>query len=161
MNIPLIILWSIVVLASLILLTVVSLWAHKVKKDLDVQVEYIKQPCSIDYANAINIESRPCCILGTALTASKYVSEIDMVVNPVDMPYLPVCQGYCPQGVKADGMSCINGEGQSSFDGCILISSPKNCQGLSMPVAYSGTTAYYPNSATDATCLQTAVCFNH
>src|SRR5580692_10798817 len=104
MNLPLIILWSIVCLVAVLLLVVVSLYAHKIRQDLDVQVEYVLQPCKIDYATMVNVEFRPCCVAGTTVTASKYSPELDMVVNPVEMPYLQVCQGYCQSGVKADGM---------------------------------------------------------
>ena len=158
MNVPLIILWTIVCITSVLLLVTVSLYAYKIRKDLEYEVVEVLQPCKIDYANMVNVENKPCCVVGTNITASKYSPELDLVVNPVEAPYLPVCAGFCSEGVLADGMTCVNGVGQNSFDRCIAISTPKNCEGLAMPVAYSGTTAYYPYSATQDACLKTAMC---
>ena len=158
MNVPLVILWTIVMITAVILLVTVSLYAHKLREDLTIQSEEIIGVCTINYETMIDVTDNPCCIVGTSLTASKYVPEIDLVVNPVEIPYLPVCTGFCELGVQADGMTCVDGQGQPSFDRCITLSTPKDCQGVTMPVAYSGTTAYYPNSATNDACLKTATC---
>lgn len=113
--------------------------------------------CLINLDTAISVTELPCCYIGGYITASKYVSSIDMVVNPIESYYLTVCQGFCTNGYK-DGI-CNNGVGQQEFDNCVSISKPKNnCSGLSMPVATSGITYYYPYAATSSSCTDVREC---
>lgn len=101
--------------------------------------------CSISYETSIDVTDLPNCSIGGYLTASKYVEQLNMTVNPIQTYYLNVCAQYCSSGF--DESSCINGNGQQDFDNCIAISMPNGCDGLSMPVAISGTTFYYPYGA--------------
>lgn len=156
MNTPLILLWSLVVIFAILFIIVFSLYINKLKTDVELVTEDAVNDCSIP-PSAENIQFEPCCVVGNSITASRYSRELNMVVNPVAIPYLEVCQGYCVQGVTAEG-KCFNGEGQNEYDNCIQISTPVNCNGIALPVAYVGITAYYPNSAGDALCTNTISC---
>ncbi len=101
--------------------------------------------CSISLENSLDITNFDNCHIGGYITASKYVPQLDMTVNTVETYYLNVCAQYCSNGF--DGVNCIDGINQESFDNCISISKPVNCSGLSNPVAISGITFYYPYAA--------------
>lgn len=100
--------------------------------------------------------SNQCCYIGGTATGSRYVEEINMIVNTIAIPYLDVCIQYCGiEGVNEDKTKCINQENeanQEAFDTCVNISKPINCIGYSMPVAVLGNTYYYPNSAYNEGC---------
>lgn len=100
-----------------------------------------------------NITNLYCCYIGNTITSSKYVPSLNMVVNPVSIYYLDVCQEFCgTEGINDDKTECINPIYQQEFEGCINLSKPQNCIGLSMPVAINGLTYYYSNSAGPESC---------
>jgi len=157
-NKPLNILWGLIILALIILTILVILFIVRWINELDVFVFEKTDNCVLNTNIIPNISDELCCYIGTAVTASKYVPSIDMVVNPVAIPYLPVCQGYCKEGVLSDGITCVDQIGQIEFNNCMNISTPIDCIGLSLPVAYAGTTAYYPHAATESSCLTKGKC---
>lgn len=156
MNIPLTLLWMLVIVFAIVFVVISSLYINKKKQDLEIVVVSETTECRIP-PSAINIETSPCCVVGSTKTASRYARQINMVVNPIPVPYLEVCQGYCKDGVTAEG-KCYNENGQTEYDNCISISAPHNCNSISMPVAFSGITPYYPSSAGDSLCLSTTIC---
>jgi hypothetical protein len=145
-NLPLNFLWIFVVIVFLVLTTLVILYLDTNHK------------CNVPIESVPNISDNLCCFVGTTITASRYVPELNMVVNPVAIPYLPVCQGFCTNGVLADGVTCVSGIGQDEFNLCMIRSAPVDCDALSLPVAYAGLTPYYPFAATEASCERKGLC---
>jgi hypothetical protein len=158
MNPGLFILWVIVV----VLLVVLVFMSYKaVRAWFNEQVVIVPDrtgPCIIAFDALPQLNELQCCFVGETLTASRYVQSLNMVVNPIAVGYLEVCQGFCTNGINTDGTSCVNGIGQSDFEKCILISEPRNCTGPAMPVAALGATFFYPNSATSVSCLDQRPC---
>lgn len=109
--------------------------------------------CIVSNDLLINISDYYCCFVGNTITSSKYIPSLNMVVNPVSIPYLNVCIEYCGiSGIDESKTLCNNIIYQEDFEKCIEISKPINCVGLSMPVAVSGINYYYPNAAGQSSC---------
>lgn len=142
MNIPFVILWVIVIILMILFIIFSSLALVKYN-DAKQVIDTFKEKCTVAYDTLPDISNANYCFIGDTLTSSKYVKELNMIVNPNPIYYLDVCKQYCIEGFS-DG--CVNGNGQENFNNCVNISKPKNCFGLSMPVAVSGTILYYPNS---------------
>lgn len=158
MNIGILGVWITIIILTSILVYLISIFSIRWTSETEVVIVNPITQCSVSPSTVPSVSNMPCCYLGTTPTASIFSPQLNMVVNPVAIPYLPVCQGFCTSGVLADGITCLNGLGQGNFDQCMKISTPKNCNSIAMPVAYSGTTAYYPKAATSASCLTTGPC---
>lgn len=101
-------------------------------------------PCQVDINTLPSLEGLPCCFQSDFLTSNKYVPILNMVVSPVPVPYLDVCNEFVNINER---------------NNCIDLSKPKNgCSSLSMPVARNGITYYYPHSATDFSCKDQRQC---
>ena len=159
MNIIIIIIWLIFIILTIIYIVITIITLKKYKKYKSVISESEENNCTVAINNLINIENDKCCVKNNLITASRYVPELNMVVNPVAVPYLNVCIEYCGyDGYDEEKMSCKNIENQKEFENCIEITKPVNCIGYSMPVAVLNTTYYYPNSATDINCEDKIEC---
>ena len=113
--------------------------------------------CNIDFNSLPSVEKYNCCVIGNVTTSSRYLPELDMVVNPIAVDYQSVCNQFCTEGKV--GNNCNNNIGQQKYQNCISKSMPVNsCSGYSMPVAVLGKTYYYPNSATNQSCQNTVPC---
>lgn len=112
-----------------------------------------------------NISSNnQCCLQGGQLTASRYVTNIknsglNVVVNPIITPYLTACQGYCDSLTDA-GVCVGTTQQQANFAACLGVTMPKTCSAPSLAIAHDGTTLFYVQSVTDASCKVTALCSN-
>lgn len=155
MNIPFFILWGIIIVLIIIfiILNIFALISFKNQKN---EIILFPEKCALSIDTLPSVINKDCCYIGDTLTASKYLKELNMVVNPVPIYYLDVCKEYCTDGF--DGKNCVNGTNQEEFNKCINISKPVNCKGLSMPVAASGVTLYYPNEAGVGRCLDLRPC---
>lgn len=164
MNVGLFLLWALVILA---LIVFVVLSVSGMKRFIDSRASTIvpgETRCVVPFDSVPDVSTLPCCFIGERLTASRYVPSLDLVVNPVAVPYLPVCEGFCRNGTEVDSTAptrvrCVNGNGQAAFDRCVALAAPRNnCRGVAMPVAALGTTFFYPNSATAAACQDARPC---
>lgn len=155
-NVGIIGLWIVVfiLLVTLLVLNITYGTAYQEHEAVDVTVN---RSCSPALDSLISVDLQPCCVIGSQVTTSRYSPELNMVVSPVPVPYLGVCQGYCLLGVTASG-DCIRRVGQSAYENCLSISAPRGCNGFVYPVAASGVTYYYPSAATQASCLEVAPC---
>lgn len=158
MNLGLVILWIIVVLCLFCLVGVSIYDLKTVHAAKQISILTTNNACTVSTDKLIDVSSLDCCVQGGVVTASKYVSSLDMVVNPAATYYLDVCVGYCPDGYV--GTKCVNASygQQTAFDNCVKVLQLLNCRGSAMPVGISGTTIYYGHSATNADCLQTTTC---
>lgn len=151
-NVPLNFLWVFIVITFIILTIIVIAYLIRWSNGLEVLAVDTRKDCVVPIGSVPDITNNLCCFVGTTITASKYVPQINTVVNPVPTPYLPVCQGFCTNGVLADGMTCVDGVGQSEFNACINRSAPIDCNAIALPVAYAGNRPYYAFAATEASC---------
>jgi len=158
MNLGVLGVWIILIILTFIFVYLISLYNIRWSSETEVIIVNPSTSCSVSPSSVPSVSGRLCCYIGTTVTASKYSPQLNMVVNPVAIPYLPVCQGFCSQGVLSDGMTCVDGIGQQEFNDCMQISTPVGCQALVLPVAYSGTTPYYPFASTEASCLIKGAC---
>lgn len=152
MNTSVNLLWGLVILSTIILIVLASLYMIRWSEELNISVFSSSNKCVVSADSVPDITNDLCCYVGTEPTASRYVPSINIVVNPVAIPYLPVCQGFCTEGFYADGLTCVDGVGQSEFNRCMQIATPIDCEGLSLPVAYAGSTPYYVFAATESSC---------
>jgi hypothetical protein len=158
MNIGLIILWGIVII-FLIILIIVSIDAmYKYIKSKVITIPPNIQECAVAFDLLPDISTLNCCYIGESLTASKYVPSINMVVNPIPVYYLSVCENFCINGYNINTQTCNDNAGLESFNNCISISKPNGCIGVSLPVAASGVTYYYPSAATNQNCTDERPC---
>jgi len=156
MNLPLFALWVCVVVAFVVLIYFFVGYMQRWIVQSSNSVVSSSGPCTINTGNITDVSTALCCTQGQILTPNRYSPSLNMVVSPTPIPYLTVCQGFCAQGVEANGVTCLNGDGQVAFQTCMELAMPKNCQSLSMPVAHVGPTFYYVQAATDASCPATA-----
>ena len=129
---------------------------NKLKTSANTLLDLSLQPCTPDLNN-LPIVNNNCCLVGNTITSSRYIESLDLVVNPISIPYKKVCSGFCKDGLQKEDI-CLNGTGQTEYNNCINLTEPKNCTSISTPVAALGTTYYYANSAGNSTCLNTVVC---
>lgn len=116
------------------------------------------EPCNIAYESIPSVSSSKCCVISGAITSSKFLPELNMVINPVPKYYLDVCKNFCINGFDPIDQTCLDEEGLQDFNNCVNASQPKNCVGIAMPVATDGLTLYYPNEATNNNCLNQQEC---
>lgn len=160
MNIYIELLWIILIILIIIFIILNFITINKFYDSKEVVSIKQNSNCYVATNLLPNIENDKCCYKGNTITSSRFVPELNMVVNPVSIPYLNVCIEYCGyNGYDTEKKQCIDEEKQKELENCIKISKPINCVGYSMPVAILNTTYYYPNSATDINCLETTNCF--
>ena len=159
MNIWVVLLWILVIVAVVILVvlstTAITNWVRH-----NSTVEPAGTKCTPPIDRLIPLEGLPCCMSGPTLTASRYIPSLDLVVNPMAVPYIQACQGFCGEGVVTDNgvTRCVNGIGQAAFVSCVDATQPVDCRGASYPIAALGATYFYANSATNAACTLTRPC---
>lgn len=158
MNVPLFLLWLIVLVLCIVFIVINLQGIDKYREAVNITVSPISKECTVPLDELPDVADLPCCIVSGTTTASKFVKEINMVANPIPIYYIDACKGFCTYGYDNQINVCINGRGQEEFNNCIELTKPKNCDGLAMPVARSGSTYYYANSATNAKCANTVVC---
>jgi hypothetical protein len=73
-----------------------------------------------------------------------YLSNIQMLVSSIPVPYLNACFTACTDGKTFSG--CIDPIQQSSFNECVKLSQPQGCNSISNPVAHVGVNYYYVSS---------------
>lgn len=155
MNIALLLLWLLVGIGVVILVVIAAL-AMKgwVTTRSIITLESIGH--CVKPFNTLPQVPDLCCVIGGRLTASRYVEELDLVVNPNPIPYVAACSGFCTNGVITTGTppvaTCRDGVGKEKFDNCVMLAKPVNCTDPAEPVAALGTTYYYPAAATAAFC---------
>ena len=158
MNVGILGVWIILIFLTFLLVYLISLYNIRWSSETEAVIVKPSTSCSVPPSTVPSVLNNLCCYVGTTVTASKYSPQLNLVVNPVAIPYLPVCQGFCSSGVLPDGVTCVGGVGQANFNQCMKISTPKDCNSVSMPVAYSGNTPYYPRAATELSCTNTGPC---
>lgn len=158
MNVPFFILIFIFFLLVIIFIIINFVLINKYQKNKTIESINIEDKCKININTLPNIEALKCCFISENITLNKYVPSLNMVVNPVQKPYMDVCKQFCKNGLT-DLNTCVDNIGQDDFDNCIEISKPiDGCNDLSMPVAKDGITYYYPYNATDDICQITVPC---
>lgn len=158
MNIGLGLIWALVVV-GIIVLFILALRAMRTwTQTRSIIVDPVEGKCLVPLDTVPSVSGLPCCYVGGNVTSRRYLPTYDIVVGPTEVPYLQACQGFCTNGVTADGTQCVGGVGQTAMDQCINRARPRNCKGLAMPVAASGTTPFFTNAATNASCRDTRPC---
>lgn len=130
----------------------------KINKAKDITVLVGGGKCTPSLDTLTDVSTYQCCVQGGLTTSSRYVPDLDMVLDTSPIYYVNVCQGYCLNGF-ANG-NCINptfGE-EELFNECLNKLRPVDCIGSAMPVGSLGITYYYAQSVTDADCTVTDVC---
>lgn len=157
-NISLIIIW-VIVISLLIILIVISAFAmYNYRKTLIINIPPSVQSCEKIVTGLPNVDDLPCCVISGELTANKFYADLNLVINPVPLYYLNVCKQFCIDGYNSIDNNCINGIGDEDFLKCVNASEPKECYGISKPVAISRLNQYYVNSPTDAICKESRTC---
>jgi hypothetical protein len=158
------ILWLLVILAIVYASNVVKVNIGALNDSKTVMSMPADNLCTVSMDSLPSLAGNMCCLNGGggALTASRRadIGGISVIVNPVSTYYLDACAGFCSTGVKADALSCNNGNETSAYLTCVNKIKPSNCVGLSMPVARDGVQQYYIQSAGFSACPQQAVCSN-
>ena len=95
MNLGILGVWLILIFLTFVLFYIIVIYRNRWLSETEVVVVKTSNGCSVSPSTVPNVSSRPCCYIGTTVTASKYSPELNLVVNPVAIPYLPVCQGFC------------------------------------------------------------------
>lgn len=168
MNVPLEYLWIIVIilLIAFVIYSVIGIsnWTNAEV----VVIPPTNLACAVAFDQLPSVTGTPCCYVGGSLTESRYMSTLDLVVNPVPSGYLSICQQFCTNGVTSSGINCVAGTagsgggssdgGQAKLQACIAKTQPVNCASPAMPVAALGNTYFYPHAATDVTCQDRRPC---
>jgi len=159
MSAGLVLLW-LLVLVILLVGVLITLTGWRTYRSVRSTIQAPITACIIPIEQLPSITALECCVVGTVVTASRYVADLDVVVNPVPVPPVRACQDFCRQGVTLEGgvNRCISGEGQTNFAQCLERTRPQDCTGLAMPVAATGVTYYYTQSATNGNCTLTRPC---
>jgi len=155
-NIALYILWGIVLLLLIILILLNILSIQELKNPKIEVVDLDNQKCTPDFSTLPQVNNR-CCRIGNTVTASRYLEEFDMVVNPISIPYERACEGFCPLGML-DQNTCRELIGQEKYQNCINLTRPVDCTSPSKPIAAKGTTYFYINAAGNSSCTTTSLC---
>jgi hypothetical protein len=160
MNLPLALLWLILLFLVIFLVVLFFLSVYSYLNNPSVISPSGVTTCNVPFDQLQSVAAYNCCTIGSVTTASRYIPELDMVVNPVEIDYQTVCSQFCTEGIDLVNGICHNRTGQQKYEKCITLSKPPNtCSKYSLPVAVLGTTYYYPYSAGDQSCKNTAPCY--
>ena len=168
MNTALILLWVLVVVSVIGLIIAAAFAMRKWSITRSITTLEPIGACRRPFNTITDISGLPCCVVGSRLTARRYVENLDntglnMVVSPAQTPYLEACAGFC------GGQTVINerGEtecspetksGQAEFAKCVTLTRPQNCTGAAMPVAAINVQYFYALEATNENCRITESC---
>lgn len=153
MNVPLVTLWVIVILISVVVVILVlwyslNIWNMTAEK------------------NVINLESY-CTALTSELTdysalalcpnmgLMKYNSTLVGLMSPAVIPYQTVCMTYCSTGLYDRSTDTCTSSDQNQVQrtaNCVAATKPVNCIGSAKPVGISNGTLYYLNQAQLTSC---------
>lgn len=128
--------------------------------------------CQVAIQDLPDISNIPCCVVNNTITPQRYIDTINvpnignitynLTTSTTATNYLTVCQGFC-ENYNVQAQECINGDpGQQSFQNCVNLTKPRNCNGPAMPIAVVGINPYYasvagnlcPNPNNQIGCLQ-------
>lgn len=114
-------------------------------------------PCNtdVDIDSLIQLPAGGQLCSGTNLY---YIASLDLVVAPFPTPAASVCVQFCDSLTKSNGVLSVNGvctgssaNAQILYNQCLAELTSTTCT-PPIPLAALGTTLYYANSPTDATC---------
>lgn len=160
MNTGLTLLWGLVVIGVIIIIILAILGMVQWTGQRSVVIPENEGKCAPPFDQLEDISNLPCCRIGATRTAFRYVPEFNLVVSPTPIYYPDACQGFCTNGLTTEGdiLRCVGGAGQANYDSCITLTQPKNCRGISYPIAAIGTQYFYAYSATNAACQSATSC---
>ena len=156
-NVALICLWIIVFILLVVFIMVNVVSMYKYRSLIEVAPSPTEQ-CAVAYENLPSVKESGCCVVAGNITPSKFLPELNLVVNPAPKYYLDVCKNFCTDGFNSETNKCLSDNGAIDFDKCVLASQPKDCIGVSMPVAADDLNYYYPYEATSINCTEFTNC---
>ena len=114
--------------------------------------------CSSSTSNLKNISQIPCCFNAGINTTFRYDRDTNLTLAPFPSSYQSVCVGFCSQdGYDPNTETCTGGD-ISSYNQCISLMKPRQCQGIAMPIASDGPNLYYGYQAGNSLCSLCCPC---
>jgi hypothetical protein len=78
------------------------------------------------------------------------------VISNEQTPYTQACSSACNNGL-ADG-KCVDGDGQSNYDYCLLKTQPVGCKDIETPIAIKNGIPWYVKMYSSSSCSVTTPC---
>jgi hypothetical protein len=163
------VLWLILIIIAGLILTVIiiAVCEHKIlnQNSNTTNNNTLPNTCAQSTTGLINVSDNiiyPCCCAGNGFGGqAKFLPGYNMIIYPgVPVSYLSVCVGYCDVYDQQTNSctSATNPQAQLQFDQCVSLLEPNNCNGTTLPIAYSESSFYYAQLANVPPCSSTWDC---
>jgi hypothetical protein len=117
-------------------------------------------PCVYDISSLTNMTdaSSKCCLLGGVKTGDRIftVGSHEYLISNSKTSFYIACQSACRDGFLNG--NCINGNGQTDLDSCLIDTQPVNCKDTAKPIARKDTDLWYVKSYSIDSCPISKVC---